>query len=179
MNVVLAPCVRRGWQSQCPVFLAYRGHGSMDRCWPPAARILQRKATPTAATEARHPDRIDAPTQVKVDHHQRRYEASEVIQETAAAWRRIHRAASRWLARQEWQTEQAVDLSRACVQIHDRIHHPARRFQVTARWHRPDHEATDGTPMNCARRCVIQCQPQRLRHSRPCQASNRPGACQG
>ena len=32
----------------------------MDRCWPPAVRTLQRKSTPAAATEARHPDRIDA-----------------------------------------------------------------------------------------------------------------------
>ena len=179
MNVVRGPCVRRGWRSQCPVFLASHGHGSMDRYLPQAARILQRKSTPTAASGARHLDRNDAQIQVKVDHHQRRYEASEVIQETAAALRRIHRAASQWLAHREWQTAQAGDPFLACVRIHDRIHHPARRFQVTARWHRPDHAATDGTPMNCARRCAIQCPPQRPRHFRPYPASNRPGACQG
>ena len=177
MNVALSPCVRRGLRSKYPVFLVYHGHGSMDRCLLQAARTLQWKSTPTAAAEVRHQCLSDARIQVKVDHHQRRYEANEVIQETAAASRRIHRVASRWLARQEWQTEQAADLSLAYVRIHDPIHHQARRFQVTARWHRPDHGATDGTQMNCAQRCVIQFRPQQLRHFRPCQASSQLCAC--
>ena len=177
MNVALAPCVRRGWRSKYPVFLAYHGHGSMDRCLLQAAHTLQRKSTPTAATEVRHQCLSDARIQVKVDHHQRRYEASEVIQETAAALRRIHRAASRWLEHPEWQMAQAADRSLACARIHGPIHHPAHRFRVTARWHPPDHGATDDTRMNCAPRYAIQYQPQRLRHSRPYQASNRPYAC--